>query len=79
MTYPGLSGRGYQYLRVMPTAWWWGVRSEPSLGEEASDSTIGHEGIAHMTTIKFYAQRAMLFMGTLTAFAIVIDGAKRWS
>jgi len=31
-----------------------------------------------MTTIKWYAQRATMFLGTLAAFGFVIDGAKRW-
>jgi hypothetical protein len=31
------------------------------------------------STLKWYAQRATLFLGTLTAFAFVIDTAKRWS
>jgi hypothetical protein len=31
-----------------------------------------------MTTLKWYAQRATMFLGTLAAFAIVFDGAKRW-
>ena len=31
-----------------------------------------------MTTAKFLAHRAMLLLGTLAAFAFVIDGAKRW-
>jgi hypothetical protein len=31
-----------------------------------------------MSTLKWYAQRALLVMGTLTAFAFVIDSAKRW-
>ena len=31
-----------------------------------------------MSTLKCYAQRAMLLMGTLSAFVIVISGAKRW-
>jgi hypothetical protein len=33
---------------------------------------------AGMTTFKWYAHRAVLLMGTLTAFAFVINGAKRW-
>jgi len=35
-------------------------------------------GSGTMTTFKFYAQRATMFLGTLAAFAFVIDGAKRW-
>jgi hypothetical protein len=31
------------------------------------------------STLKWYAQRATLFLGTLTAFAFVIGTAKRWS
>jgi len=30
------------------------------------------------STLKWYANRALMFMGTLAAFAFVIDGAKRW-
>jgi hypothetical protein len=30
------------------------------------------------TTIKRYAYRATLFLGTLSAFAFVVNGAKRW-
>ena len=31
-----------------------------------------------MTTMKALAQRAIMFLGTMAAFAFVIDGAKRW-
>ena len=31
-----------------------------------------------MTMLKWYTQRATMFLGTLAAFAIVIGGAKRW-
>ena len=31
-----------------------------------------------MTKLKWYTQRATMFLGTLAAFAIVINGAKRW-
>ena len=32
-----------------------------------------------MTTMKAIAQRAIMFLGTLTAFGfIIVDGAKRW-
>lgn len=31
-----------------------------------------------MSTFKWYAHRAALLVGTLTAFAFVVDGAKRW-
>jgi hypothetical protein len=31
-----------------------------------------------MTTMKCLAQRAIMFLGTMAAFAFVIDGAKRW-
>ena len=31
-----------------------------------------------MTTMKALAQRALMFLGTMAAFAFVIDGAKRW-
>ena len=32
-----------------------------------------------MSTFKWYAHRAVLLMGTLTAFAVIIgNGAKRW-
>lgn len=31
-----------------------------------------------MSTIKWYAQRATMFLGTLAAFGLVFDGAKRW-
>jgi hypothetical protein len=31
-----------------------------------------------MTTLKWYAQRATMFLGTVAAFAFVINGAKRW-
>jgi len=31
-----------------------------------------------MTTMKAVAHRAIMFLGTLAAFAFVIDGAKRW-
>jgi hypothetical protein len=31
-----------------------------------------------MTTMKAIAQRAIMFLGTMAAFAVVIDGAKRW-
>jgi hypothetical protein len=31
-----------------------------------------------MTTAKFLAQRAITLLGTLAAFAFVVDGAKRW-
>lgn len=30
------------------------------------------------STLKWYAQRATMFLGTMAAFAFVIDGAKRW-
>jgi hypothetical protein len=29
-------------------------------------------------TLKWYAHRATLFLGSLAAFAFVINGAKRW-
>ncbi len=29
-------------------------------------------------TLKWYAQRAMLFLGTLAAFSFLIDSGKRW-
>jgi hypothetical protein len=31
-----------------------------------------------MTTMKVFAHRAIMFLGTMAAFAIVVDGAKRW-
>jgi hypothetical protein len=31
-----------------------------------------------MTTLKWYAQRATMFLGTVAAFAFVVNGAKRW-
>ena len=31
-----------------------------------------------MTTMKAFAQRAIMLLGTMTAFAIIVDGAKRW-
>jgi hypothetical protein len=31
-----------------------------------------------MTTLKWYAQRATMFLGTVAAFAFVINGATRW-
>ena len=31
-----------------------------------------------MLTIKWYAHRAAALLGTLAAFAVFIDGAKRW-
>lgn len=31
-----------------------------------------------MSMLKWYAQRATMLLGTLAAFAIVADGAKRW-
>ncbi len=31
-----------------------------------------------MKTLKWYAQRATMFLGTLAAFAFVVEGAKRW-
>ena len=31
-----------------------------------------------MDKMKYVAQRAMLLLGSLAAFAVVIDGAKRW-
>jgi hypothetical protein len=31
-----------------------------------------------MSMLKWYAQRATMLLGTLAAFAIVVDGAKRW-
>jgi hypothetical protein len=31
-----------------------------------------------MTTLKYLAQRATLFLGAMTAFAFFMDGAKRW-
>jgi hypothetical protein len=31
-----------------------------------------------MTTLKWFAHRATMLLGTLAAFAVVIDGAKRW-
>jgi hypothetical protein len=32
----------------------------------------------HMTTMKALAQRAIMFLGAMSAFAMIIDGAKRW-
>lgn len=31
-----------------------------------------------MTTLKWYAQRATMLLGTLAGFAFIVDGAKRW-
>jgi hypothetical protein len=31
-----------------------------------------------MDKLKYAAQRAMFLLGSLAAFAIVVDGAKRW-
>jgi len=31
-----------------------------------------------MTTAKYLAHRAVAVLGTLAAFAFVVDGAKRW-
>ena len=31
-----------------------------------------------MSMLKWYAQRATMLMGSLAAFAFIIDGAKRW-
>ena len=31
------------------------------------------------STFKWYAQRATLFLGTLSAFVLLVDTAKRWS
>ncbi len=31
-----------------------------------------------MSTLRFYAQRATMLLGTLAAFTFVINGAKRW-
>jgi hypothetical protein len=31
-----------------------------------------------MTTAKYLAGRAIMLLGTMAAFAIVVDGAKRW-
>jgi hypothetical protein len=31
-----------------------------------------------MTTLKWYAQRATMLLGTFAAFVVVINGAKRW-
>jgi hypothetical protein len=35
-------------------------------------------GSGDMTTMKALAQRAIMFLGTMAAFAFIIDGAKRW-
>ena len=34
--------------------------------------------VPDMPTIKALAQRAIMFLGTMAAFAFVINGAKRW-
>jgi hypothetical protein len=32
-----------------------------------------------MTTMKAFAQRAIMFLGTMAAFVVIVgDGAKRW-
>jgi hypothetical protein len=31
-----------------------------------------------MDKLKYVAQRAMVLLGSVVAFAVVIDGAKRW-
>ena len=31
-----------------------------------------------MTTLKWYAQRATMFLGTIAAAFLIVDGAKRW-
>jgi len=31
-----------------------------------------------MTTLKLFAHRAILFLGSMAAFGVIIDGAKRW-
>jgi hypothetical protein len=31
-----------------------------------------------MTTLKWYAHRATMFLGTIAAALLIVDGAKRW-
>lgn len=31
-----------------------------------------------MSTLKFYLQRATMFLGAMAGFGFIIDGAKRW-
>jgi hypothetical protein len=34
--------------------------------------------VVDMTTMKAIAHRAIMFLGTMAAFAFIVDGAKRW-
>jgi hypothetical protein len=31
-----------------------------------------------MTTLRLYAHRAILFLGSMAALGMIVDGAKRW-
>jgi hypothetical protein len=53
------------------------VRSSSSSGEEADSSRLAKKERG-MDKLKYVAQRAMVLLGSVAAFAVVIDGAKRW-
>ncbi len=66
----------YQYQRVIPRGTAQRVRSDPH--REGPTSLPCEKGIIMKPTLKWYAHRATIFLGSLAAFAFVIDGAKRW-
>ena len=67
----GTSTNG-SFLMVPRSAY---VRIPP---REGPTSHSCEKGIIMKPTLKWYAHRATLFLGSLAAFAFVINGAKRW-
>ena len=51
------------------------VRGPPREGPHLAGT---RQGTPTMTTLKWYAQRATMLLGTFAAFVVVINGAKRW-
>jgi hypothetical protein len=39
---------------------------------------MSSKGSGMKSTLKWYAHRATMFLGTIAAVFVVIDGAKRW-
>ena len=69
---------GYQYFRAIPVARTWGyVRAPPGEGPVPRRYET-KRGTRKMSLLKFYVQRATMFLGAMAAFGFVIDGAKRW-
>ena len=76
-----LRSTGYQYLRVIPAAWSVGLRSwslRTRVTHPATEEMQQGRDTGMKSTIKWYAYRATMFLGTIAAGFLVIDGSRRW-